>query len=79
MLDSDWLIAMIFFLQIQALHKNAGFWLVNSHAIFFTNSDLALWICRIFTSCRCICIRFNFLSWYLQNRICHFYPSPRCL
>jgi hypothetical protein len=32
-----------------------------------------LWICRIFTSCRCICIRFNFFSWYLQNRfhVCH--------
>jgi len=33
MMDSDWLIAVI----------------------FFTNSGLALWICRIFTSCRCIC------------------------
>jgi flagellar biosynthesis protein FlhB len=40
MLDSDWLLAVI----------------------FFTNSGLALWICRIFTSCRCICTRFNFLS-----------------
>ena len=58
MLDSNWLIAVIF---------------------FFTNSGLASWICRIFTSCRCICIRFNFLSWYLQNRICRFYPSPRTL
>jgi hypothetical protein len=57
MLDSDWLIAVI----------------------FFTNSGLASWICRIFTSCRCICIRFNFFSWYLQNRISHFYPSPRRL
>ena len=27
-----------------------------------------------FTSRRCICIRFNFCSWYLQNRICLFYP-----
>jgi hypothetical protein len=53
MLDSDWLIAVI----------------------FFTNSGLALWICRIFTSCRCICIRFNFFSWYLQNRIFRFYSS----
>jgi hypothetical protein len=51
MLDSDWLIAVIFFLQIQALH---------------------CWICRIFTSCRCICIRFNFFSWYLQNRVTSF-------
>jgi hypothetical protein len=58
MLDSDWLIAVIF---------------------FFTNSGLALWICRIFASCRCICIRLNFFSWYLQNRICRFYPSPRRL
>jgi hypothetical protein len=58
MLDTDWLIAMIF---------------------LFTNSGLALWICRIFTSCRCICLRFNFFSWYLQNRICRFYPSPRRL
>ena len=85
MLDSDWLIAVI----------------------FFTNSGLALWICRIFTSCRCICIRFNFFfvvfaKSYLQflpftetlvikfvkryqlcvlcnNRICRFYPSPRRL
>jgi hypothetical protein len=61
------------------LYKNAGFWLVNSRDIFFANSGLALWICRIFTSCRCICIRFNFFSWYLQNRICRFYPSPRRL
>jgi hypothetical protein len=38
-------------------------WLIA--VIFFTNSGLALWICRIFTSCRCICIRFNFFSWYL--------------
>ena len=38
MLDSDWLIVVI----------------------FFTNSGLALRICIIFTSCRCICIRFNF-------------------
>jgi hypothetical protein len=45
-------------------YKNAGFWLVNSCDIFFTNSGLALWICRIFTSCRCICIRFNFFSWW---------------
>ena len=57
MLDSDWLIAVI----------------------FFTNSGLALWFCRIFNSCRCICIRFNFFSWYLQSRICRFYPSPRRL
>jgi hypothetical protein len=60
MLDSDWLIAVI----------------------FFTNSGLALRICRIFASCRCtfcICITFNFFSWYLQNRICRFYPSPRRL
>jgi hypothetical protein len=57
MLDSDWLIAVI----------------------FFTNSGLALWICRIVASCRCICIRFNFFSWYLQNCICRFYPSPRRL
>jgi hypothetical protein len=28
--------------------------------ICFTNSGLALWICRIFTSCRCFCIKFNF-------------------
>jgi hypothetical protein len=27
----------------------------------------------------CICIRFNFFSWYLQNRICCFYPSLRRL
>ena len=47
MLDSDWLIAVI----------------------FFTNSGFALRICRIFTSCRCICTRFNFFSWYLQNHI----------
>jgi hypothetical protein len=40
------------------LYKNAGFWLVNSRDIFFTNSVLALWICS--TSCMCICIRFNF-------------------
>jgi hypothetical protein len=52
-------------------------WLIA--VICFTNSSLALWICRIFTSCRCICIRFNFSSWYLQNRICRFNPSPRCL
>jgi hypothetical protein len=57
MLESDWLIAVI----------------------FFTNSGLALRICRIFTSCRYICIRFNFFSWYLQNRVCRFYPSPRRL
>jgi hypothetical protein len=61
------------------LYKNAGFWLVNSRDIFFTNSGLALCICRIFTSCRCICIRFNFFSWYLQNGICRVYPSPRRL
>jgi hypothetical protein len=65
------------FFSNYTLYKNAGFWLVNSCDIFFfTNSGLALWICRIFTSCRCICIRFNFFSWYLQNR---FYPSPRRL
>jgi hypothetical protein len=52
-------------------------WLIA--VICFTNSGLVLWICRIFTSCRCICIRFNFFSWYLQNRICRFYPSPRRL
>jgi hypothetical protein len=52
-------------------------WLIA--VISFTNSGLALWICWIFTSCRCICIRFNFFSWYLQNRICRFYPSPRRL
>jgi hypothetical protein len=58
MLDSDWLIAVIF---------------------CFTNSGLAMWICRICASYRCICIRFIFSSWYLQNRICRFYPSPRRL
>jgi hypothetical protein len=26
-----------------------------------------------------ICIRFNFFSWYFQNRICRFYPSLRRL
>ena len=45
-------------------------WLIA--VILFTNSGLAMWICRIFTSCRCICIRFTFFSWYLQNRICLF-------
>ena len=39
MLDSDWLIAVIFFLQSQALHCE---------------------FVECFTSCRCICIRFNF-------------------
>jgi hypothetical protein len=52
-------------------------WLIA--VILFTNSGLALWICRIFTSCRCICIRFNLFSWYLQNLICRFYSSPRRL
>ena len=55
---------------------------LNSRDIFFfffINSGLALWICRIFTSCSCVSIKFNFFSWYLQNRICRFYPSPRRL
>jgi hypothetical protein len=55
-------------------------WNLVSRLVFlyyFTNSGLALWICRMFTSCRCIYIRFNCFSWYLQNRICRFYPSPR--
>jgi hypothetical protein len=69
----------IYFISNYTLYKNAGFWLVNNRDFFFTNSGLALWICRIFTSCRCICIRFNFFSWYLQNRICRFHPSPRRL
>ena len=69
-----------YFQHNYTLYKNAGFWLVNSRDFFsFFNSGLASWICRIFTSCRCICIRFNFFSWYLQNRICRFYPSPRRL
>ena len=50
----------IYFISNYTLYKNAGFWLVNNRDFFFTNSGLALWICRIFTSCRCICIRFNF-------------------
>jgi hypothetical protein len=59
MLDSDWLIAVIFFLQIQALHCEFAEFLLHVGG--------------------CICIRFNFFSWYLQNRICRFYPSPRRL
>jgi hypothetical protein len=56
MLDSDWLIAVIFFLQIQALHCEFAEFLLHVGG--------------------CICIRFNFFSWYLQYRICRFYPSP---
>ena len=55
MLDSDWLIAVIFFfLQIQALHCEFAEFLLHVGV-------------------------FNFFSWYLQNHICRFYPSPRRL
>jgi hypothetical protein len=68
------------FIDNYILYKNAGFWLVNSRDIFFfTNLGLSLWICRIFTSCRCICIRFNLFSWYLQNCICYFLPFTETL
>ena len=60
MLDSDWLIAVIFFNIFRPF-------IVNLQNFYFISS------------CRCICIRFNFFSWYLQNRICRFYPSLRRL
>jgi hypothetical protein len=41
------------------LYKNAGFSLVNSRDIFLQIQAL-IGICRIFTSCRCICIRLTF-------------------
>ena len=58
MLDSDWLIAVI----------------------FFTNSGLALWIFRIFTLCtgRCICIRFNFCSWFCKIAFAVFTLQDAC-
>ena len=58
MLDSDWLIALIF---------------------FFTNSGLALWICRIFTSCRCICIRFNLFFMVFAKSYFPFLPFTETL
>ena len=57
-LDSDWLIAVIF---------------------FFTNSGLASWICRIFTSCRCICIRFNFFFMVFAKSYLPFIPFTETL
>ena len=74
-----WLIVYVVFLKIYRIitpyiRMLDSDWLIA--VIFFY---IALWICRIFTSCRCICIRFNFFSWYLQNRIFRVYPSPRRL
>jgi hypothetical protein len=57
MLDSDWLIAVI----------------------FFTNSSLSLWICRIVTSCRCICIRFNFFFMVFAKSYLPFLPFTETL
>jgi hypothetical protein len=53
-------ISLIITPYIRMLDSN---WLIA--VIIFTNSGLALWICRILTSCRCICIRFNMI--YLFN------------
>ena len=65
------------------LYNNAGFWLVNSRDIFYKFRpcivNLQNFFLHVQQQCRCICIRFNFFSWYLQNRICRFYPSPRRL
>jgi hypothetical protein len=51
------------------LSKNAGFWyFLQIQALHCEFAEFLLHV-GVFA--------FNFFSWYLQNRICCFYPSPR--
>jgi hypothetical protein len=61
------------------LYKNAGFWLVNSRDIFYKFRPSTVNLQNFYIMCcMCICTKFNFFSWYLQNRICRFYPLRNC-
>jgi hypothetical protein len=52
-------------------------WLID--VIFYANSGLALWICRIFNSCRCICIRFNYFFMVFAKSYLPFFPFTEML
>jgi hypothetical protein len=69
-----WTIFYIITPYIRMLYSD---WLID--VIFYANSGLALWICRIFNSCRCICIRFNYFFMVFAKSYLPFFPFTEML
>ena len=67
----------IFYISTPYIRMLYSDWLIA--VIFYANSVLALWICRMFTSCRCICIRFNFFFMVFAKSYLPLFPFTEML